>query len=199
MQIEIRVDHAIVKGYVNAIERDSRELYDSEGTFVEQVRAGTFGRAIESNSNIFGLLNHVKNKILGETGKNLKLKEDNIGLYAEIRVTDQEVIQKARENKLKGWSFGFIPKKQSWGKTDTGVRRRYLEEIELREVSILDDTRTPAYFGTSIETRDDKNEYVEFRCIDDDSEVVIDEQRQLEKEELEKELKLKLLNLELEL
>ena len=45
-----------------------------------------------------------------------------------------------------------------------------LRELELKEVSILDDRKKPAYSGTSIETRDD--DIIELRSMDDKMETV---------------------------
>ena len=47
MQIELRENKVIIDGYVNAVERESNLLRDAEGQFVEVVKAGTFGRALE--------------------------------------------------------------------------------------------------------------------------------------------------------
>ncbi|WP_236895416.1 HK97 family phage prohead protease [Clostridium beijerinckii] len=196
MQVEIRSDHVVVRGYVNACERDSRELPSPKGKFVEQVRSGVWQRALERTSDVPVLLNHDWSKKLGSTKDNLKLKEDNIGLYAEARIYDSDVIEKAKNNKLVGWSFSFIPQKQSWGKTDTDVERRYLEDIILREVSILDNTRTPAYYGTSIEARDNEEVCIEQRFIQDQVEVIPLEE---EKREDDINLKLKLMELELQI
>ncbi|WP_238860381.1 HK97 family phage prohead protease [Clostridium sp. YIM B02569] len=196
MQVEIRSDHVVVRGYVNACERDSRELPSPKGKFVEQVRSGVWQRALERTSDVPVLLNHDWSRKLGSTKDNLKLKEDNIGLYAEARIYDSDVIEKAKNNKLVGWSFSFIPQKQSWGKTDTDVERRYLEDIILREVSILDNTRTPAYYGTSIEARDNEEVCIEQRFIQDQVEVIPLEE---EKREDEINLKLKLMELELQI
>ncbi|MCS4455138.1 HK97 family phage prohead protease [Clostridium botulinum] len=69
------------------------------------------------------MLNHNNNKKLGTSKENLKLREDNIGLYAETRVYDPEVIKKAKENKLIGWSFGFK-------KLKTVGEKRMMELIE---------------------------------------------------------------------
>ncbi|CUU46170.1 HK97 family phage prohead protease [Clostridium beijerinckii] len=196
MQVEIRSDHVVVRGYVNACERDSRELPSPKGKFVEQVRSGVWQRALERTSDVPVLLNHDWSRKLGSTKDNLKLKEDNIGLYAEARIYDSDVIEKAKNNKLVGWSFSFIPQKQSWGKTDTDVERRYLEDIILREVSILDNTRTPAYYGTSIEARDNEEVCIEQRFIQDQVEVIPLEE---EKREDDINLKLKLMELELQI
>lgn len=196
MQIEIRSDCAVIKGYVNAVERDSREMDTAKGGFVEQVRSGTWGKAINAKENIPMLLNHDKTRQLASTKDNtLKLTEDNIGLHAEARVYDKEVIQKAKDNKLVGWSFGFIKEKESWGKTDNGVDRRYLEEIELTEVSVLDNTRTPAYFGTSVEKRGTENINIEQRTLEDSSKIIENEENK--NENLTK--KIKLMELELEI
>ncbi len=199
MQIEIRSDSILVKGYINAVERDSRPLSSPKGQFVEQVRSGVWKEAINKNKDIAVLLNHNWNKKLGSTKENLTLREDNIGLYAEAKITNKEVIEKAKLNKLVGWSFGFRTNKDSWGKSDGGIDRRYLDDIELREVSILDDSRTPAYYGTSVETRDNEEITIELRSFA--NEVLI-EKREDDKPrdaDQEIELKLKLLNLELEL
>ena len=69
---------------------------------------GTFQRAIDRADEVKILLNHDYSRNLGSTKTNLKLYEDNIGLRAIAEITDAEVIQKAKEGKLRGWSFGFI-------------------------------------------------------------------------------------------
>lgn len=199
MQVEIRSDYVIIKGYVNAVGRDSRPMDTAKGEFVEQVRSGAWKRAIARKDDIPMLLNHDKSKKLASTKDGtLKLTEDNIGLFAEARVYDPFVIQKAKEKKLVGWSFGFRKEKDSWGKTDDGIDRRYLDEIDITEVSILDDTRTPAYYGTSVENRDNQEISIEERSFSDDVEIISNEEKKPTEEE-QRELKLKLLNLELEL
>jgi phage prohead protease, HK97 family len=198
VQIEIRNDYAVIKGYINAVERDSRQLPAPQGGFVEQVRSGTWKNAISKRDDIPLLLNHNKNRKLASTKDNtLKLTEDNIGLYAEARVYDPDVIEKAKNNKLVGWSFGFSKLKDSWGKTDSGIDRRYLEDINISEVSVLDDSRTPAYYGTSIENRNNEEINIEQRSFSDNVEISM--KKNNDKEDEERELKLKLLNLELEL
>jgi HK97 family phage prohead protease len=198
MQIEIRNDCVVIKGYVNTVERDSRLIPSPKGGFVEQVRSGTWKKAISKSDDIPLLLNHDKSRRLASTKSGtLKLTEDNIGLYAEARVYDPHVMDKAMKKKLVGWSFGFSKPKDSWGKTDTGIDRRYLEEMDINEVSVLDDSRTPAYYGTSIENRDNEEVNIEERSYSDDVEISIDETKTKENEE--RDLKIKLLNLELEL
>lgn len=155
MEIETRDDGiTILRGYVNAVERDSRLLpksmaKEAKRSFYERIREKTFARALEKGENILFKFNH--GRTIGDTASgSLKLEEDSIGLKAEATTDDPEVRQAAQEGKLTGWSFGFLAKKAAWenaGRYD----RRTIEEMDLKEVSIL--TKTPAYIGTSIEMR----------------------------------------------
>lgn len=155
MKIEIRTDCVILDGYVNAVGRDSRIIPDVRGDFIEQIVPKTFQRAISKAENIELMLNHRKN--LGSTKEgNLKLHEDNIGLRAIATVTDVEVMEKAKKNELVGWSFGFSAERYHWEDTPSGIQRRYVEEMNLEEVTIVDNSMIPAYVGTSIETRAEK-------------------------------------------
>ena len=158
MQVEVRNDSVFISGYVNAVERLSKPIHESihgrVRTFLERIKAGAFRNALKKNDNVLVLLNHDRARVLASTKDgSAVLEEDNIGLRAEITITDSEVVQKAREGKLTGWSFGFIANDDelsSEGKDEI----RTVTDMELLEVSILDDTKAPAYYGTSIETRE---------------------------------------------
>ena len=155
MRIEIRADSVLVEGYVNAVGRDSRPLLSSDGSrFVEQIVPGAFARAL-SKRDVDILLNHDETKKLGSTQSNLTLIEDSIGLKARAIIKDSTVIEKARAKKLTGWSFGFYDINTRTEDINEGLKRRFVEDLELVEVSIIDDTLVPAYQGTSIETRAD--------------------------------------------
>lgn len=168
MRIELRSDNNIlIDGYVNAVARDSRIMPSINGEFVEQVVPGTFHKALSRARNVDLLLNHNESRKLGSIIEgNLKLFEDNIGLRAIATITDEEVIKKAIAGKLKGWSFGFYLNNDRWETDSKGIKRRFLEDIELLEVSILDNTKNPAYIATSIETRDNKEVLREIRTAD---------------------------------
>lgn len=158
MRIEIRTDSVLIEGYVNAVARDSRPMRDRKTMkrFVEQIVPGVFKRAISHNE-VQLLLNHDRARVLGSTGTNLELYEDGIGLHARAEVTDPEVIQKAREKKLKGWSFGFMELGASTEAVTDALERRYVEDMSLVEVSIVDERKQPCYDGTSLEVRADGN------------------------------------------
>lgn len=176
MRIEIRDDSVVIDGYVNAIERNSKLLRDKDGSFVEKVCSGAFDRAIKRanicNRDIKVLINHDYDKVVASTfDSTTKLWEDNIGLRCKCEVRDKDTIDKAKNNKLVGWSFGFVKLDDSW-ENHGDVRCRCLNDLELVEVSILDDSKIPAYAGTSIEARCQDDKFIEVRMVNDSCEVV---------------------------
>lgn len=167
MRIEIRNDSVLLDGYVNAVERFSKPIPSIKGKFVEQIEARAFDRALDRAPNVDLLLNHDTNKKLGSTNDgNLQLFEDNIGLRAICTVTDPDVIEKAKRGELRGWSFGFYNLNDDWKTDESGLQRRTVKELDLFEVSIVDNTKNPAYSATSIEMREDKEVMAENRCND---------------------------------
>lgn len=190
MRIELRNDSVIIDGYVNAVERDSKPLWSRVGRFIERICAGAFDKAIKRNDDIHILLNHNWNKDLGSTkAGNLELKEDNIGLKARATITDKEVIEKARAGRLVGWSFGFTDVDVENG-TNNGMPTRAVKDLNLFEVSILDDTKTPAYNGTLVTVRaeGDEAEY-HAETFNDGVEVIDNTEDVKEREETEEEPK----------
>lgn len=161
MRIEVRNDSVLIDGYVNAVGRDSRPLRNKNGErYVEQIVPGAFKRALAKNE-VKLLLDHDEKRELGSTETNLTLREDSIGLRATAEITDAEAIEKAKSGKLRGWSFGFFEKDASEEDMANGLKRRFVEEMELVEVSIIDEKKIPCYEGTSIETRAEGKEMVQ--------------------------------------
>ena len=167
MRIEIRNDSAVLDGYVNVVDRESKPIPSVKGKFIEKIKPGAFQRSLEKRANVDLLLNHDKNRKLGSTSEgNLELFEDNIGLRAICTVTDPDVIDKAKNKELRGWSFGFYAEKDKLESVENGYERRIVEELDLFEVSIVDNTKNPAYAGTSIEMRDDNEVFIENRTTE---------------------------------
>lgn len=156
MKVNIRGDSVEIEGYVNAIERDSKTLYDRIlGKFIERICKGAFAKAIKRNDDVHILLNHNWGRDLGSTKQgNLELSEDNIGLRARACITDPEVVKKARDGDLVGWSFGFEDREVEKREID-GMPHRAVKDMDLYEVSILDRSKSPAYEGTLIAARAD--------------------------------------------
>ncbi len=113
-RIELREQSVLIDGYVNAVGRDSRPIRDRRTgeKFIEQIVPGAFKKALERADDIEILLNHDHSRRLGSTKENIKLFEDNIGLRAIAEITDAEIVKKAKEKKLRGWSFGLSKRKQ---------------------------------------------------------------------------------------
>ena len=152
VQIEVRNDGTLeISGYVNAVDRYSKELYSERGKFIEKVEPQVFQRALERADNIDMLLNHdVRHKLASTINETLELREDNIGLFARAVINDKGVIEEAKQGNLKGWSFGFKTLNDTWEDNEP-IAKRTLEDIELIEVSLL--TIEPAYIATSVQVR----------------------------------------------
>lgn len=167
MKIKIRSDSVLIEGYVNAVERVSKPLWSRVGQFIERICAGAFKKALNRAEDVHILLNHDWTRDLGSIkAGNLELEEDNIGLHARATITDPDVIEKARAGRLRGWSFGFKDRDVETGIED-GFPLRKVRDLDLAEVSILDDSKSPAYMGTLISTRSvDGKEELSFRGED---------------------------------
>lgn len=156
MDIIVRNDTVEISGYVNAVERDSKPLWDRFGQFIERICKGAFRRAIDRAKDIHVLLNHDWDRDIGSTADGtLELSEDSIGLKARVVTSDPEIVEDARKGRLVGWSFGFEDRDVEEGSYN-GMRQRIVKDLDLFEVSILNDKKRPAYEGTSINARDDE-------------------------------------------
>ena len=182
MRVEVRNDSVVISGYVNAVERWSKPLRANlRGMmlrFIEKIKAGAFKNALKRNDNVKVLLNHNSDRELANTKDGTAiLEEDNIGLRAEVTITDAEVVEKARNNKLVGWSFGFYSNSDDVDESGS-IATRTVNDMDLVEVSILDDTKSPAYYGTSVETRNDGGEVMEIRATIEEIEAEAQEKHE---------------------
>lgn len=178
--LNLREDSVVLEGYVNAVERSSKTLGDRIGSFIERICAGAFKKALKRGNNVHILLNHDWDRDLGslEDG-NLELEEDNIGLRVRATITDPEVIQKAREGRLVGWSFGFEDREVEQG-LEHGTFLRLVKDLFLHEVSVLDDTKKPAYAGTQVYARSiDGEDHIIYRGAENIEDIeALDEQKE---------------------
>ena len=176
MKVNVRADKVEIEGYVNAIERDSKPLWSRVGQFIERICKGAFKKALKRNDDVHILLNHNWDRDLGSTKQgNLELEEDNIGLRVRATISDPEVVEKARNNELVGWSFGFTDREVENTIRD-GMPHRAVRDLDLAEVSILDKRKKPAYEGTLITARAEED-VVHFRGEDFIDEVDLREEQ----------------------
>lgn len=175
MKVEVREEEVVITGYVNAVERYSKPIREKlKGKiriFIERIKSGVFRTALKRNDDVKVLLNHNHDRVLASTKDgSAKLEEDNIGLRAEVVITDKEVVEKAKNNKLVGWSFGFYANSDEIGEEGNNETRT-ITDLDLIEVSILDDTKSPAYYGTSIEARSEDARVLEYRATIEEIEM----------------------------
>lgn len=145
---------AEISGYVNAVERNSKVLRDRYGdTFVERICKGAFKRALDRAENVNLMLNH--KKVLASTKEGtLSLYEDAIGLHARAVVTDPETVSQAKRGDLVGWSFGFYDMPDGVIKSEEkGIRLREVKDLDLKEVTLVNREKVPAYDGTLVNVR----------------------------------------------
>lgn len=193
MKVSIRADSVVVEGYVNAIERNSKPLMSRIGRFIERVCKGAFTKAIKRNDDIHILLNHDWNKDLGSTKQgNLELTEDAIGLHARAEITDKDVIEKAKNGELVGWSFGFTDREGGVKNlVENGMPVRAIEDLDLYEVSLLDKSKQPAYDGTLVTARsvEDNIEYhYRSEALIDDVVIEVREEQPKQHENVDKDI-----------
>lgn len=167
MNIEIRADGAHITGYVNVTEKKSRPVITPHGKVVEEIEPRAFEEAINRAGNITVTVDHDNTHVYASTEEGtLKLYEDNIGLHADVLITDETLIDLAKKGKIKGWSFGMYNVKDS-------VESRAEGELPLRKISALDIdhvtlvvNKTPCYSATSVEVRADAEVDIETRTIE---------------------------------
>lgn len=146
-----------IRGYVNITDKCSRVLRENNLAFKEKVEPNCFKRAINKADDVLFLLNHDMDKKLGSLKeRNLTLKEDNIGLYIDAEVENEELLNLYENGGFSGFSYGFRTLKDSLTE-ENGVNIRTLKDIDLIEVSILDSKETPAYYGTLLTSIEKRN------------------------------------------
>ncbi|MDF2510462.1 MAG: peptidase [Herbinix sp.] len=168
MQVEIRADGVHIEGYVNVPGRESKPVITSKGQkVIEVIEPRAFQRAIDKSSNISATLDHNKSRVLAQTSDGtLELREDSVGLRAKTIITDPEVVEAAKQRKLKGWSFGMTKILDKIEERAGELPLRKVMDFSLDHVTIVLH-KNPAYAATSIEMRtDDEPEEIETRADD---------------------------------
>lgn len=171
MKVEVRNGTVHISGYVNAVLRESHPVITPHGKANELVEERAFQRALEKTSNIPAWLDHNPNREIAiTTNQSLELREDNIGLHADLVTSDPEVV--ANADKLTGWSWGFRNPKDTMEQREGKLPLRRISSFDLDHVALLLH-KQPAYSATSVELRAETEESIEIRTSDD-TPVVVD-------------------------
>ena len=148
--VEIRANSKAGKleGYAAVFNSPSEDL----GGFVETIRPGAFGRAINQRQNVACLFNHDMNLILGRTTSGtLRLAQDSMGLHFSCDVPDsplgRNVYVSVERRDISGCSFSFQALADDWNGDGT---QRELIDLDLFDVGPV---TQPAYLATGVDVR----------------------------------------------
>ena len=175
MKIEIRADGAHISGYVNVTEKKSRPVVTPHGKVVEEIEPRAFEQAISRAGNITVTVDHDNSHVYASTDEGtLKLYEDNIGLHADVLVTDDTLIDLAKKGKVKGWSFGMYNVRDELERRADDLPLRRIKALDLDHITLVV-RKSPVYSATSVELRADAEVDLEIRSTEEAPRVTVDE------------------------
>lgn len=164
MKAEIRADGLHISGYVNVPGRESRPVITPRGKVIEVIEQRAFQRALQKVDNVDLMVDHER-KIASTKEGNLKVWEDEIGLRAEAIITDKEVIEGAKQGKLKGWSFNMMKVVDEIEERVGKLPLRRVKDFVMTEITLAL-RKLPVYSATSIEVRAEEEEEIEVRAFE---------------------------------
>ena len=166
MKIEIRANSVNISGYVNATEKLSRPVITPHGKVVEVIEPKAFEKAISRAGDVTVTVDHDSAHIYASTKDNtLQLYEDNIGLHADVIITDPNIIEIAKKGKIKGWSFGMYNVVDEIQQRANDIPLRKIKDLDLDHITLVVN-KCPVYSATSVEVRAEKEIDIETRSID---------------------------------
>lgn len=153
MNIEVRADGARITGYVNVTEKKSRPVITPRGKVIEEIEPRAFAEAISRAGNITVTVDHDKSHIYASTDDGtVTLKEDAIGLHADVLIKDKDLIELAQKGKIRGWSFGMYNVKDSMEERADDLPIRHIKALDLDHLTLVV-KKSPIYSATSVELR----------------------------------------------
>ena len=167
MKIEVRADGLHISGYVNVTGKLSRPVVTPRGKVIETIEERAFDEAIRKSGDVTVQLDHDAGHVYARTSDNsLTLREDAIGLHADVLITDKTVIEIARKEKLRGWSFGmYNVGDEMEARANDELPIRHIKSLMLDHISLIKD-KIPCYAATSVEYRADEAVDIEQRALD---------------------------------
>lgn len=190
MKVELRADGIVhISGYVNVTGRESRPVMTKHGKMPEMIEPGSFRRAIDANeAGISVLLDHdPSRRLAGTADGTLRLYEDNIGLRATTEISDPEVVEAAKNKKIRGWSFNMRNVVDEVEERAGKSPLRHVKSFDMDEISLVV-KKIPVYSATSVEVRANEETDVEERGMEETVEVKLPEKKK-EPEDVNKRFK----------
>lgn len=192
MRIEVRADGAKISGYVNVTGKKSRPIVKPDGTrCVEEVEERAFEDAIGRAGEVTVTVDHDKTHVYASTSDNtVTLKEDAIGLHADVLIKDSTIIKLAKEGKIRGWSFGMYNVVDEMEQRADELPIRHIKKLDLDHITLVVNKR-PCYAATSVELRaDEADDVMEYRASDDNVELIVETPKKpIDYSEYEKRIK----------
>ena len=176
MKVEVRADNtAHIAGYVNVVERKSRPVMTPHGKCIEIVEQRAFEQALERAGDVSVTVDHSNSQFYASTSnKTLKLYEDNIGLHADVIISDPDVVELAKKGKIKGWSFGMYNVVDELEQRADDIPIRHIKSLDLDHITLVVN-KCPVYSATSVELRADTETEIEERASTEKVEVSIEQ------------------------
>lgn len=177
MKVEVRADGtARISGYVNVTGKKSKPIIKPDGTrCIEIVEERAFQEAINRAGDVTVTVDHDKTHVYASTSDStLTLKEDAIGLHADVLIRDETLIKLAQEGKIRGWSFGMYNVVDTIEqRADGEIPLRHIKKLDLDHVTLVIN-KNPCYAATSVELRADSEDIMEYRASDDNIELMVE-------------------------
>lgn len=172
MQIEIRADGARITGYVNVTGKKSRPVITPRGKVIEVIEERAFEKALERAGNITVTVDHDNTHVYASTDDGtLNLYEDPIGLHADVLIKDENLIELAKQGKIKGWSFGMYNVVDEMEDRAGELPIRHVKSLDLDHLTLVVH-KQPVYSATSVELRAGENIELEERAFEQEVKVI---------------------------
>jgi HK97 family phage prohead protease len=172
--VEIRADGLHISGYVNVTEKKSRPVITPRGKVIEVIEERAFEKALERAGNINVTVDHDDTHIYASTGDGtLNLYEDAIGLHADVIIKDENLIEIAKQGKIKGWSFGMYNVKDETEERADDIPIRHVKSLDLDHLTLVV-KKQPVYSATSVELRAEESVDIEERACEQEIKLIIE-------------------------
>jgi hypothetical protein len=141
-----------LQGYAAVFNSDSEDL----GGYIERISPGAFSDVLEDD--VFAVLNHSFDQVLGRNGVNLTLKEDEQGLFYKVTLPNTELANDlhvlVKDRIIRGSSFQFSIRNEKWIKGDQAAGTPHLRIIDkVQRLYDVSPVTVPAYKATSVAAR----------------------------------------------
>lgn len=149
-------DGLTLAGYAAVFNSPTR-IDSWEGRFDETIARGAFSKTINARERVVVQFDHGKHPFFGSLplGRIEQMREDDHGLYVEVRLSDnwftQPIRDAIRDEAVTGMSFRFsVPEGGDDWRQGAEVQERTIREVKLYE---LGPVVFPAYADTSVGVR----------------------------------------------